>query len=67
MLMVVVASLAALLVGILNYFRTIRLYAEGRAVVQVGFKTQSIVVVIGCFVIAVAILFIATKATPTGP
>ena len=64
LLTVVVASLAALLVGILNYFKTVRLYSERRAVVQVGFKTQSVAVVIGCFVIIVALLFIATKVSP---
>jgi len=61
-----VASLSALLVGLINYFRTIRLYGERRAVVQVGFKTQSVAIVIGCFTMAVAILFIATKAKPEG-
>jgi hypothetical protein len=54
------------MVGVLNYFRTVRLYSERRAVVQVGFKTQSTAVVLGCFIISVAILFIATKATPKG-
>lgn len=62
----IVASLLALLVGLINYFKTIRLYGERRAVVQVGFKTQSIAVVLGCFIISVALLFIATKATPVG-
>jgi hypothetical protein len=38
------------------------MYSERRAVVQVGFTTQSIAVVVGCFIIAVAILFIATNA-----
>lgn len=65
-LLLVIASFLALLVGVLNYFKTVRLYGERRAVVQVGFKTQSVAVVLGCFIISVAILFIATKATPEG-
>ena len=60
-----VASLATLLVGLINYFKTIRLYSERRAVVQVGVKTQSVTVVIGCFIISVALLFVSTKATTT--
>jgi hypothetical protein len=32
--------------------------------VQVGFKTQSVAIVLGGFIIAVAILFIATTETP---
>jgi len=52
-------------VGVLNYFRTVRLYGQRRAVVQVGFKTQSVAVVVGCFIIAVALLFIVTKADPS--
>jgi len=60
----IVASLLALLVGVLNYFKTIQGYSERRAVVQVGFKTQSVAIVLGGFIIAVAILFIATAATP---
>jgi hypothetical protein len=58
----VAASLAALMVGLINYFKTISMYSERRAVVQVGFTTQSIAIVLGCFIIAVAILFIATNA-----
>jgi hypothetical protein len=60
-LMVVVSSLATLVVGLFNYFKTIRMYGERRAVVQVGFKVQSVVILVGCFIISVAILFIATK------
>jgi hypothetical protein len=54
------------MVGLINYFKTIRLYGERRAVVQVGFKTQSIAAVLGCFIIVVALLFIATESSPTG-
>jgi hypothetical protein len=61
---IVVASLLALSVGLGNYFKTIRGYSERRAVVQVGFKTQSIAIVLGGFIIAVALLFIATNPTP---
>jgi hypothetical protein len=60
-LMVVVSSLATLVVGLFNYFKTIRMYGERRAVVQVGFKVQSVVILVGCFIISVTILFIATK------
>jgi len=63
---VVVASLLALSVGLVNYFKTLRFYSERRAVVQIGFKSQSIAIVIGCFIIACALLFVATKATPEG-
>ena len=66
MLISVVASLLALFVGLLNYFKTVRGYSERRAVVQVGFKTQSVAIVLGGFIIAVSILFISTKAAPTG-
>jgi len=50
------------MVGLINYFKTITMYSERRAVVQIGFTTQSIAIVIGCFIITVAILFIATDA-----
>jgi hypothetical protein len=53
----VVASLLALLVGITNYFETIRSYGQRRALVQVGFATQSIAIVLGCFIIVVAMMF----------
>jgi len=61
--MPVIASLSVLPVALFNYFRTIRLYSERRAIVQVGFKTQSVAVVIGSFVISIAILFTVTNAT----
>lgn len=54
------------MVGLINYFKTIRLYGERRAVVQLGFKTQSIATILGCFIIAVALLFIVTESAPTG-
>jgi hypothetical protein len=61
---VVIAALAALTLGIINYFRTILYFGKRRAIVQVGLKTQIVVVLIGCFIITVAILFIATKSSP---
>jgi hypothetical protein len=48
------------MVGIINYFQTIRLYGERRAVVEVGFKTQSVAAILGCFIIVIALLFIVT-------
>jgi len=57
-----VLSVASLLCGGLNYFHTLRRYGAHRALVQSGWKTQTVMILVATCIVASAILLTTTNA-----
>ncbi|PSS16777.1 hypothetical protein M430DRAFT_248221 [Amorphotheca resinae ATCC 22711] len=55
-------SLACLALGFGNYIKTVNKYSRRAAIVQTGWKTQSVLSIIALFIIAVCVLFLATNS-----
>ncbi|TVY80358.1 hypothetical protein LSUE1_G003750, partial [Lachnellula suecica] len=57
-----VLSVACLCLGFGNYVKTVNKYSRRAAIVQTGWKTQTILTVIAFSIVGVCILFLATNA-----
>jgi len=56
-------SLCCLVLGFGNYVKTVERYGRRAAIVQHGWKTQSILITIAISIVGVCILFLATRST----
>ncbi|KAF2460871.1 hypothetical protein BDY21DRAFT_383710 [Lineolata rhizophorae] len=57
-----VMALGCLVVGIGNYIRTVAGYSRRKALVQSGWKTQAVMVLVAIVIIGTCVLFIVTSA-----
>jgi len=55
-------SLACLALGLGNYIKTVNKYSRRMAIVQTGWKTQSILTIIALAIVGVCVLFLATNS-----
>ncbi|KAH6676719.1 hypothetical protein B0J14DRAFT_561000 [Halenospora varia] len=55
-------SVACLALGLGNYMKTVNKYSRRTAIVQTGWKTQSILTVVAISIVGVCILFLATNS-----
>lgn len=55
-------SLSCLALGFGNYIKTVNKYSRRAAIVQTGWKTQSVLTVIAFSIVAVCVLFLATNS-----
>ncbi|CZS88577.1 hypothetical protein WAI453_010707 [Rhynchosporium graminicola] len=55
-------SLSCLALGFGNYIKTVNKYSRRVAIVQTGWKTQSVLTVIAFSIVAVCVLFLATNS-----
>jgi len=55
-------SLACLALGVGNYIKTVNKYSRRAAIVQTGWKTQSVLTVIAISIVGVCVLFLATNS-----
>ncbi|KAH8593414.1 hypothetical protein B0O99DRAFT_627143 [Bisporella sp. PMI_857] len=55
-------SLACLALGFGNYVKTVNKYSRRTAIVQTGWKTQSILSLIACAIVGACVLFLATNS-----
>ncbi|PBP17395.1 hypothetical protein BUE80_DR011827 [Diplocarpon rosae] len=55
-------SLSCLALGFGNYIKTVNKYSRRAAIVQTGWKTQSVLTMIAFSIVAVCILFLATNS-----
>ncbi|KAG9238467.1 hypothetical protein BJ875DRAFT_437401 [Amylocarpus encephaloides] len=56
-----VLSACCLALGFGNYMKTVNKYSRRAAIVQTGWKTQSVLTVIAMSIVGVCVLFLATK------
>ncbi|KAK0119719.1 hypothetical protein ONS95_011155 [Cadophora gregata] len=55
-------SLSCLALGFGNYIKTVNKYSKRAAIVQTGWKTQSVLTVIAFSIVGVCVLFLATNS-----
>ncbi|CAL3962886.1 unnamed protein product [Diplocarpon coronariae] len=55
-------SLSCLTLGLGNYIKTVNKYSRRAAIVQTGWKTQSVLTTIAFSIVAVCIIFLATNS-----
>ncbi|KAK6586789.1 hypothetical protein PZA11_000079 [Diplocarpon coronariae] len=58
-------SLSCLTLGLGNYIKTVNKYSRRAAIVQTGWKTQSVLTTIAFSIVAVCIIFLATNSKRT--
>lgn len=61
-----VLSIASLVNGFATYVRTVRKYSRRAALVQSGWKTQMVVVIVGAAILGSCILFLVTDSKSSG-
>ncbi|KAH8679003.1 hypothetical protein BGZ60DRAFT_468342 [Tricladium varicosporioides] len=55
-------SVACLALGLGNYMKTVNKYSRRAAIVQTGWKTQSVLTVVAISIVGVCVLFLATNS-----
>jgi len=55
-------SLCCLALGLGNYIKTVEKYSRRMAIVQTGWKTQSVLTLVALSIVAVCVLFLATNS-----
>ncbi|KAF2131410.1 hypothetical protein P153DRAFT_421483, partial [Dothidotthia symphoricarpi CBS 119687] len=56
------SSVACLLSGLINYINTVSLYSQRQALVQTGWKTQTVFTIVSTSIVATCVLFLSTNA-----
>ena len=60
-----VLAVACLISGLANYIKTVVLYSRRTALVQSGWKTQTVFTVVATTIVAACVLFLSTNAHTT--